>query len=55
MEWAEGYRFSAGSNYNLTTNETHWAVVSDLIKEQPSCFKFSPGSQRSWNPPGREK
>lgn len=36
MEWGEGYRFSAGSNYNLTAHETHWAVVSDLMKRTAS-------------------
>ena len=40
MGRSEGYRCSAGSNYNLIENETDCAVVSDLIKEQPSCVNL---------------
>ena len=40
MGRGEGYGCSAGSNYNLIENETDWAVVSGLIKEQPSCVNL---------------
>ena len=40
MGRSEGYRCSAGSNYNLIENETDWAVVSGLIKEPPSCVNL---------------
>lgn len=40
MGRSEGYGRSASSNYNLIENETDWAVVSGLIKEQPSCLSL---------------